>query len=118
MSYCQAVPAARASPLLERIRPGDPDDPLLRQVLPIGAESEVVEGFVRDPLCEADATATPGLLSKYRGRSLIVTTGRCGVHCRFCFRRHHVDPPADGFAWHQEETFPGWLAIPRFTKSS
>jgi len=83
-------------PYLDRIRRGDPDDPLLRQVLPIGAESEVVEGFSRDPLREDQATFTPGLLSKYRGRSLIVTTGRCGVHCRFCFRRHHPAPALDG----------------------
>ena len=83
-------------PYLDRIRPGDPDDPLLRQVLPIGAESEVVEGFSRDPLREDQATFTPGLLSKYRGRSLIVTTGRCGVHCRFCFRRHYPAPTLDG----------------------
>lgn len=83
-------------PYLDRIRRGDPDGPLLRQVLPIGAESEVVEGFSRDPLREDEATLTPGLLSKYRGRSLIVTTGRCGVHCRFCFRRHHPAPALDG----------------------
>ena len=83
-------------PYLERIRPGDPNDPLLRQVLPIASESEIVEGFVRDPLREAHATPAPGLLSKYRGRSLIVTTGRCGVHCRFCFRRHHPTPTAAG----------------------
>ena len=92
-------------PFLDRIHPGDPDDPLLRQVLPIRAESEVVEGFVRDPLCEADAIATPGLLSKYRGRSLIVTTGRCGVHCRFCFRRHHPTPSLEGGADCLDETF-------------
>ena len=83
-------------PFLERISPGDPNDPLLRQILPVEAESEAVEGFGPDPLCEADATPAPGLLSKYRGRSLIVTTGRCGVHCRFCFRRHRSGPATAG----------------------
>ncbi|MHB8902618.1 MAG: EF-P beta-lysylation protein EpmB [Thermoguttaceae bacterium] len=83
-------------PYLDRIRPGDPDDPLLRQVWPISAELETAQGFSRDPLCETAASSTPGLLTRYRGRSLIVATGRCGVHCRFCFRRHHKTPSPAG----------------------
>ena len=71
-----------------RMRPGDPDDPLLRQVLPLGAEAEPVAGFTADPLAEAAATARPGMLRKYRGRALLVVTGACAVHCRYCFRRH------------------------------
>ena len=82
-------------PYLNRIRPGDPEDPLLRQILPSAAELPPVAGFVRDPLQEAAASLAPGLLSKYRGRSLIVATGRCGVHCRFCFRRHHPTPSVE-----------------------
>ncbi len=54
-------------PYLERIRPGDPNDPLLRQILPVVPELEEVEGFSRDPLCEASASLAPSLLSKYRG---------------------------------------------------
>lgn len=75
-------------PYLARIRPGDPCDPLLVQVLPRREEQETVCGFTSDPLGEADAGASPGLLRKYHGRLLIVTTGACAVHCRFCFRRH------------------------------
>ena len=30
----------------------------------------------------------PGVLHKYRGRVLLVVTGACPVHCRYCFRRH------------------------------
>jgi EF-P beta-lysylation protein EpmB len=26
-------------------------------------------------------------LQKYQGRALVITTGACGVHCRYCFRR-------------------------------
>ncbi len=80
---------------LKRIRHSDPEDPLLRQILPSAAELPQVEGFVCDPLSEAAASPVPGLLSKYRGRSLIVATGRCGVHCRFCFRRHHPTPSVE-----------------------
>lgn len=71
-----------------RMRKGDPDDPLLRQVLPTGIELAEVEGFSGDPLLEAEAAVQPGVLRKYRGRILVISTGSCAVHCRYCFRRH------------------------------
>ncbi|MEM8961829.1 MAG: EF-P beta-lysylation protein EpmB [Acidobacteriota bacterium] len=71
-----------------RMRPGDPDDPLLRQVLPIGAEMKTVPGFDHDPLAEAAMSPVPGLLHKYHGRVLLTVTGACAIHCRYCFRRH------------------------------
>ena len=86
--------AARQFPLvvprsfLARMQPGDTSDPLLRQVLPISSETGAHAGFVRDPLDEAGATQQPGFLQKYRGRALLVVTGVCAVHCRYCFRRH------------------------------
>ena len=70
-----------------RMRVGDPADPLLRQVLPIGSELEDVADYVTDPLGEHAALRAPGLLQKYRGRALIITTSACAVHCRYCFRR-------------------------------
>lgn len=73
---------------LARIRPGDPQDPLLLQVLPRTEELENTPQFGDDPLGETEATRTPGLLAKYQNRLLMVTTGACPVHCRFCFRRH------------------------------
>jgi EF-P beta-lysylation protein EpmB len=75
--------------LLSRICPGNPQDPLLVQVLPRPAERAEVPGYRTDPLDEAGATCRPGLLRKYRDRCLMVTTPRCAVHCRFCFRRHY-----------------------------
>ncbi|HMA11375.1 MAG TPA: EF-P beta-lysylation protein EpmB [Steroidobacteraceae bacterium] len=81
-----------------RMRRGDPLDPLLRQVLPVGAETVPAPGFVEDPLEERSARAVPGLLHKYQGRALMVTTGACAVHCRYCFRRHYdygADQDAD-----------------------
>jgi EF-P beta-lysylation protein EpmB len=71
-----------------RMRAGDPDDPLLRQVLPIVDELRDAAGFVADPVDDAAAARRPGLLQKYRGRALLITTGACAVHCRYCFRRH------------------------------
>jgi EF-P beta-lysylation protein EpmB len=71
-----------------RIRTGDPHDPLLRQVLPLEVESVSPAGFRTDPVGDAQATLVPGLLHKYPSRVLMVTTGACAVHCRYCFRRH------------------------------
>ena len=73
---------------IARMRPGDPHDPLLRQVLPLAAEDEAVPGFTSDPLGELGLRAGNGLLQKYRGRALLIATGACAVHCRYCFRRH------------------------------
>ncbi len=78
---------------LECMQPGDADDPLLRQVLPRRAELESVPGFVSDPLGEEAAQLQPGMLHKYHGRVLLVVTGACAIHCRYCFRRHY--PYAD-----------------------
>lgn len=71
-----------------RMRPGDPHDPLLRQVLSVADELDSPAGWTSDPLCEVDVSPTNGLLHKYRGRVLLVVTGACAVHCRYCFRRH------------------------------
>lgn len=70
-----------------RMRPGDPDDPLLRQVLPLDAEGDSPSGFQADPVGDLHSRAGPGLLHKYHGRLLLITTGACAVHCRYCFRR-------------------------------
>ena len=66
---------------------GNPTDPLLRQVLPVAEELLEVPGFVADPVGDLAVLAGPGLLHKYDGRRLLVTTGACAVHCRYCFRR-------------------------------
>ena len=73
---------------IARMRPGDPTDPLLRQVWPVAEETADAPGFFFDPVDDAAATLQPGLLQKYSGRALLVTTGACAVHCRYCFRRH------------------------------
>ena len=90
-----AVPAAaRDFPVfapkgyIARMRPADVRDPLLRQVLPLEDELDQREGFGPDPVGDRAATKTPGLLHKYRSRVLMVATGACAVHCRYCFRRH------------------------------
>jgi len=71
-----------------RMRIGDPYDPLLRQILPLAEEREPIAGYVNDPVGDLQAAVAPGLLQKYQARVLMVTTGACAVHCRYCFRRH------------------------------
>ena len=71
-----------------RMRPGDPDDPLLLQVLPQLAELEQAPGYVADPVGDLAAREAQGLLHKYEGRALLIASGSCAVNCRYCFRRH------------------------------
>src|SRR5206468_8501601 len=86
------VPAKQASkqfPLLAtqsfiaRMRRGDPNDPLLRQVLPLREELDDSPGFTTDAVGDATSRTAPGLLHKYHGRALLIATGACAVHCRY-----------------------------------
>jgi len=104
--------AARDFPLrvprsfVARMRRGDPADPLLLQVLPTVAELDAAPGYTIDPLAEVSgvpgsvpeaAAPLPGVLHKYRGRALLMVTGACAIHCRYCFRRHF--PYGDHARW-------------------
>lgn len=106
----EALPAAREAsrafglrvprPYLARMRRGDPEDPLLRQVLPLGAElAPAPLGFTTDPVGDGPARAETGLLQKYHGRALLLASGACGVHCRYCFRRHYPYAEAGAGRW-------------------
>jgi EF-P beta-lysylation protein EpmB len=79
---------------LARMTPGDRHDPLLLQVLPVAAERDEVPGFTADPVGDQSAMLAAGVLQKYAGRALLIVTGACAVHCRYCFRRHF--PYSDG----------------------
>ncbi len=72
-----------------RMEKGNLHDPLLAQVLPRQEEAQQVEGFLMDPVGDGAAEVVPGLLHKYHGRALMIATGACAVHCRYCFRRHY-----------------------------
>lgn len=93
-SLPEAARASQSFPLrvprgfVARMRRGDPRDPLLLQVLPTGAELRPVAGFTADPVGDLASREATGLLHKYAGRALLIATGACAVHCRYCFRRH------------------------------
>ncbi len=88
---------------VQRMQKSNPRDPLLLQVLPHGDEDVQVASFIVDPVAELANVKSPGLLQKYARRALLLVTSRCGVHCRYCFRRHFPysanNPRRD--AWHQ-----------------
>ena len=84
-----------------RMRKGDWRDPLLLQVLPLGAETAVVPGFVDDAVGDLESQPVPGLLHKYQGRALMLPASNCAVNCRYCFRRGfpYGELPKSGARW-------------------
>ncbi len=86
--------AGRSFPLrvphgfIRRMEQGNPLDPLLLQVLPRALENHPAEGFRVDPVGDLASMVAPGVIHKYRGRVLLVASGVCALHCRYCFRRH------------------------------
>ncbi len=73
---------------VRRMRVGDPHDPLLLQVLGGRAEVAAQPSGHFDAVGDLAAARSPGLLVKYDRRALLITTGACAIHCRYCFRRH------------------------------
>lgn len=83
----QSFPLLAPRNFVNRMQPGDANDPLLLQILPTAAELLDVDGYTTDPVGDLDSVIAPGVLHKYTGRALLVVTGACAIHCRYCFRR-------------------------------
>lgn len=86
---------------IARMEKGNPNDPLLKQILPLGVELDSLLNYSdKDPLNENNVNPVPGLLHKYHGRVLVTLTSACAVHCRYCFRRYfpydHNNPSKQG----------------------
>ncbi len=81
---------------LSLIRWDDPEDPLRRQVIPNPAETPSADSGSLDPLCEKSHTEAPGLIHRYRDRVVVLTTHRCAVYCRHCFRKRLWKEPPPG----------------------
>jgi len=88
---------------VDRMRHGDPRDPLLRQVLPLDAEMRPMPGFSLDAVGDGAARSGHGVIQKYRGRALLVATGSCAINCRYCFRRHfpYAEETAAASGWRE-----------------
>ncbi len=83
----------------DRMERGNPVDPLLLQIWPDHAELLPTSDEKTDPVGDGSSVRSPGLLQKYRSRALILTTGACAIHCRYCFRQE--------FPYNQST--PDWL---------
>ncbi len=99
VAFPMRVPLAFA----RRMRPGDRSDPLLLQVLPDADESRAASGFGPDPVGDMASRQAPGVLHKYAGRVLLIATGACAIHCRYCFRQQfpYAEERAPGRRWQQ-----------------
>jgi len=84
----QLFPLRVTESYISRIEKGNIDDPLLRQILPWAKETIQNDNFILDPVGDKNAEMEPGLLHKYKNRVLLTLTAACGIHCRYCFRRH------------------------------
>lgn len=73
---------------VQKMQKGNPNDPLLLQVLPSIQETLLTIGYTNDPLHEHSHNPIKGLLHKYQSRVLITLTGVCAINCRYCFRQH------------------------------
>jgi EF-P beta-lysylation protein EpmB len=75
-------------PFVQLMEYGNPNDPLLKQVLPITSELQVDSNFSTDPVGESSFNPVPGIVHKYRNRVLMIISPNCAINCRYCFRRH------------------------------
>mgnify|MGYP000002857662 FL=1 len=77
----------------------NPKDPIRRMCIPSLEENDMTGKF--DTSGEAENTRLPGLQHKYGETALILSTHRCAMYCRHCFRKRLVgiseEETADNF---------------------
>ncbi|MBN2864510.1 MAG: EF-P beta-lysylation protein EpmB [Thiotrichales bacterium] len=73
---------------IAQIEPNNPNDPLLKQILPVQLETHIHPDYKYDPVGDLQKNPTPSLIHKYHGRVLLMASPKCDIHCRYCFRRH------------------------------
>lgn len=77
----------------------NPNDPIRKMCIPTINEMDLSGAF--DTSGEAHNTVAEGLQHKYQQTALILTTNRCAMYCRHCFRKRLVgmsdDEIANGF---------------------
>ena len=102
----QLFPVRVPRPFIARMKKGDINDPLLKQVMPLSDEFINTDGFSTDPLEEHDTVAT-GLLHKYKHRVLMIVKAGCAINCRYCFRRHfpYQDNSPNKQRWQEALTY-------------
>ncbi len=66
----------------------DPDDPIRKMCVPGASEFDAEGDF--DTSGEAHNTVVSGVQHKYQESALVLTTNRCAMYCRHCFRKRLV----------------------------
>jgi lysine 2,3-aminomutase len=79
------------------IDPDDPNDPIRRQVIPLGREQSAFTGMMEDSLAEDRHSPVPGLVHRYPDRVLMLVTTQCASYCRYCTRSRIVGDPTQNF---------------------
>ena len=75
------------------IDPDDPNDPIRRQVIPLGREQQAFTAMMEDSLAEDRHSPVPGLVHRYPDRVLMLITTQCASYCRYCTRSRIVGTP-------------------------
>ncbi|MEO1891027.1 MAG: KamA family radical SAM protein [Candidatus Thioglobus sp.] len=86
----------------------NPDDPLLKQVIPFGNIQNQAE-FSLSPLGDEDNAPVAGLIHKYPNRVLLITSRVCAIHCQYCFRQN--------FDYSDHDAMSNWIAIEDYIRS-
>ena len=86
----------------------NPDDPLLKQVIPFRSAQKQAE-FSLSPLGDEDNAPVAGLIHKYPNRVLLITSRVCAIHCQYCFRQN--------FDYSGHDAMSNWLAIEDYIRS-
>jgi lysine 2,3-aminomutase len=82
--------------LIDRTDPTN--DPIARQFVPSGAETEIAPEELADPIGDEARSPVKGIVHRYPDRVLLKPLHVCPVYCRFCFRREKVGPGGEALS--------------------
>ena len=95
---CAQFPMSVPQYYLDLINWNDPSDPIRKMCIPTFFEADSSGTF--DTSGEVDNTVCVGVQHKYRESALILTTNRCAMYCRHCFRKRQVGLSDEEIAHH------------------
>jgi EF-P beta-lysylation protein EpmB len=85
----------------------NPDDPLLKQVIPQASMDRT--GFSQAPLNDEENSPVAGLIHKYTNRVLLITSQVCAIHCQYCFRQN--------FNYTEHDAMSNWSEIEQYIQA-
>ena len=85
----------------------NPNDPLLKQVMPQASMDRI--GFSQAPLNDEENSPIAGLIHKYSNRVLLITSQVCAIHCQYCFRQN--------FNYTEHDAMSNWSEIEQYLQA-